>query len=123
MRARGVDVPTRRLRITNLSGSEEEEDLSEPPNCGGFGRIRHFRTETSAGWPPNPLPVVPAARALGLEVPAVLEAQVFQNAVCNWRCWYCFVDFELLSGREDRSSMLTAERIVEFYLAEERRPP
>src|SRR4051812_47174251 len=98
MRARGVDVAMRRLRITNLTGSEQEADLSEPANCSGFGRVRHFRTQTSAGWPPNPLPVVPAARALGRERPDILEAQVFQNAVCNWRCWYCFVDFALLSG-------------------------
>jgi uncharacterized Fe-S cluster-containing radical SAM superfamily protein len=122
MRTRGIDLVARAVRITNLTGSDQEKDLSEPTNCGGFGRVRHFRRATSAGWPANPLPVMPAARSLGIDVPEILEAQVFQNAVCNWRCWYCFVDFPLLSGREDLSSMLKAEELVALYAAEERRP-
>ena len=91
MRARGIDRDARTVRISNLRGSEQEQDLSTPTNCDDFGRIRHFQVSTSAGWPSNPLPVVPAARALAIDVPDMLEAQVFQNAGCNWRCWYCFV--------------------------------
>jgi uncharacterized Fe-S cluster-containing radical SAM superfamily protein len=123
MRERGVDRDAGTLRITSFVDSKQERDLTEPANCQGFGRIRHFRRETSAGWPENSLPIEPAARALGVDpTPLRLEAQVFQNAVCNWRCWYCFVDFELLSGRQDRSSMLSAERLVNLYLAEPSRP-
>ena len=48
---------------------------------------------------------------------------MFQNAVCNWRCWYCYVDFELLSGRSDRSALISAEELVQLYMAETRRPP
>jgi uncharacterized Fe-S cluster-containing radical SAM superfamily protein len=122
-RGRGVDVDARRLRITNLRGSEQEADLTSPANCGGFGRVRHFRRDTSTGWPSNPLPLLPAARALGLaEPPDVLRAQVFQNAVCNWRCWYCYVDFPLLSGSDSHSSWLSAAELVEMYLAENDRP-
>lgn len=124
MRDRGADAPARALRITRLTGSQQEHDLSEPANCQGFGRIRHFRRSTSDGWPANPLPIAPAARALGLDPePATLDAQVFQNAVCNWRCWYCYVDFELLSGRSDRSQLLTADQIIELYLGEPDPPP
>jgi organic radical activating enzyme len=124
MRARGIDVPERAVRITRLTGSQQEHDLTEPTNCRGFGRIRHFRRTTSQGWPSNPLPIEPAARALGIPgAPVTLNAQVFQNAVCNWRCWYCYVDFELLSGRADRSEPLTAEQLVELYLDESQPPP
>lgn len=124
MRARGVDEPERAVRITRLTGSQQEHDLSEPANCEGFGRIRHFRRTTSQGWPSNPLPIEPAARALRIQgTPATLNAQVFQNAVCNWRCWYCYVDFELLSGRADRSELLTANELVELYLNESDPPP
>jgi uncharacterized Fe-S cluster-containing radical SAM superfamily protein len=80
--------------------------------------VRHFHHSTSAGWPPNPLPIVPAARALGIAAPELMRAQVFQNAVCNWRCWYCFVDFPLLSGDPKRSSPLTATELLDLYVAE-----
>jgi uncharacterized Fe-S cluster-containing radical SAM superfamily protein len=123
MRARGIRRDERLLRITNFRGSEQEQDFTLPANCDGFGRVRHFRRATSPGWPRNPLPIDPAARALGLEQPDELEAQVFQNAVCNWRCWYCFVDFELLSGRDDHSAWLSPEQLVELYVAIEDRPP
>jgi organic radical activating enzyme len=123
MRRRGVDRDARTLRITNFAGSEQEQDFTEPANCDGFGRVRHFRRETSEGWPPNPLPIDPAARALGLRpAPAMLEAQVFQNAVCNWRCWYCFVDFDLLSGSPERSRMLSADELIALYQADPRSP-
>src|SRR5690348_16448027 len=65
-RAATVDVPGRKLLITNLCGTEQQQDLTEPPNCGGFGRIRHFRRATSTGWPPNPLPIDPACARLAL---------------------------------------------------------
>jgi rRNA maturation endonuclease Nob1 len=38
----------------------------------------------------------PASRKLGLAEADMMEAQVFQVASCNWRCWYCFVPYELL---------------------------
>jgi organic radical activating enzyme len=123
LRRRGTDRETGQVLITNLRGSEQEQDLSEPANCGGFGRVRHFRQSTSPGWPPNPLPIAPAARALGVAPPEVMRAQVFQNAVCNWRCWYCFVDFPLLAGDPKHSSPLTAAELIDLYLAEAERPP
>ncbi len=118
LRQRGIDRETQQVLIANLHGSEQERDLSEPANCGGFGRVRHFHHSTSSGWPPNPLPIVPAARALGIAAPELMRAQVFQNAVCNWRCWYCFVDFPLLSGDPKRSTPLTAVELVDLYVAE-----
>jgi hypothetical protein len=44
--------------ITRFYGTEHEKDLSEPPNCDGLGRVRHFVRQTSMGWPPNPLPLL-----------------------------------------------------------------
>jgi hypothetical protein len=85
LRAKAIDPQRRMLLISDLRGSEQEEDLSEPVNCGGYGRIRHFTQATSTGWPPNPLPALPAAAALGIPAGGQVRAQVFQNAVCNWR--------------------------------------
>src|ERR1035438_2959279 len=89
-RDQAIDVPGRRVLITNFMGTEQERDLSEPPNCKGFGRIRHFQRRRSTTWRPNPLPIDPACRALRRSDAATIRAQVFQSAVCNWRSWNCF---------------------------------
>lgn len=123
LRAKAIDVESRRLLITRFTGSKQEQDLTDPANCAGLGRVRHFRRSTASGWPANPLPIDPACNALGLGTEAMLRAQVFQNAVCNWRCWYCFVDFELLAGNERLSKWVTAEELVDLYAAEPNRAP
>ena len=50
-RSAAVDPQRKRLLITNFHGTEQEKDFSEPANCRGFGRVRHFRRVTSTGWP------------------------------------------------------------------------
>ena len=122
-RAAAVDPEKKRLLITNFHGTEQEKDFSEPANCRGFGRVRHFRRIASRGWPTNPLPIDPACRALGVGAANALRAQVFQNAVCNWRCWYCFVDFKLLSASRKHSAWLTPRELIDLYLAEPDPPP
>lgn len=106
-----------------LSGSEQEKDLTEPVNCDGVGRIRHFRRGSGDGWPSNPLPIDPACRALGLGQQSEVLAQVFQNAGCNWRCWYCFVPFSHLSANEKHGRWCSAAELVEAYSSLEQRPP
>lgn len=122
LRRRGVDVEARRLLITRFDGSAQERDLTEPANCAGLGRLRHFRRATDAGWPENPLPIDPASCALHLPPDDLLRAQVFQNAVCNWRCWYCYVDFPLLSGNPEHSEMRSAAELVELFAEQPDRP-
>lgn len=107
-----------RLLVTDFRGSQQEQDLTDPANCDGLGRVRHFRRRTSPGWPPNPLPIDPASRFLSLAPADVLRAQVFQNAVCNWRCWYCFVPFNLLAAHPKHSRWVTADELVDLYLHE-----
>ena len=87
-----------------------------------MGRIRHFRRGTAAGWPPNPLPIDPACKALDLGRAGLLRAQVFQNAACNWRCWYCFVDFSSLLARQKGSAWATSEELIDLYLRQDEPP-
>lgn len=122
LRARSIHPETRELLISRIDGSTQEADLSEPSNCEGYGRIRHFRMETPSPWPANPLPMLPASHRLGTSLEQVSNAQVFQNASCNWRCWYCFVPFNLLAANEAHSAWLTPDQLVELYLAEDERP-
>jgi uncharacterized Fe-S cluster-containing radical SAM superfamily protein len=122
LRAKSIDVAERKLLVTNFVGTAQEGDLSEPANCGGFGRVRHFRRVGAAGWPDNPLPIDPAANKLGLNREDVILAQVFQNASCNWRCWYCFVPFDLLNANRAHSSLLSASDLMDLYQAESAPP-
>lgn len=123
LRERAVRVESGELLISSFAGSGQEGDLTEPPNCSGVGRVRHFHRATSPGWPPNPLPIDPARAFLGLKPADAIEAQVFQNAVCNWRCWYCYVPFNMLAGDEKRSSWVTPKQLVDQYLQLSDRPP
>jgi uncharacterized Fe-S cluster-containing radical SAM superfamily protein len=118
LRARAIKVSTEEVLMTRFQGSLEATDFSAPMNCQGFGRVHHFRRHQVEGWPPNPLPIDPCLKALGLGARDVLRAQVFQNAVCNWRCWYCFVDFSLLAGDQRFSSFVTADQLLDLYQAE-----
>jgi uncharacterized Fe-S cluster-containing radical SAM superfamily protein len=118
LRSKSIDLPSRKIRITRFTDSLQEQDLSEPANCRGLGRIRHFRRGSPGSWPANPLPIDPAIKALGLSRSDGIRAQAFQNAVCNWRCWYCFVDFELLSGSDKRSEWMSADELLDSYVSE-----
>jgi uncharacterized Fe-S cluster-containing radical SAM superfamily protein len=119
LRRRAVREQEQKLLLARIAGSDQEQDLSEPPNCSGFGRVRHFRRRgLSMGWPSNPLPIDPAMKALGLAPCEELRAQVFQNGACNWRCWYCFVPFDLLDAREDLGGWFSAQELLAFFLNE-----
>lgn len=52
-----------------------------------------------------------------------MEAQVFQNAACAWRCWYCFVPYDLLRADRRTSEWFTAGELVELYVRETGAPP
>jgi len=116
LRGKGIDLSNQKILITNYTGSEQEQDLAEPANCKGFGRIRNFKLYRNDNWMLNPLPIAPVSKALGLPVSDRIRAQVFQNSICNWRCWYCFVDFELLSGNPKHASFLSCDEMLDLYL-------
>lgn len=122
LRERSIRTETRQLLLTRFDGSAQEDDLTEPPNCGGYGRIHHFRVSTPEPWPANPLPILPAAHRLDVPVEHVMNAQVFQNAACNWRCWYCYVPYNLLAANEHLAGWLSVSQLIGLYLAEDERP-
>lgn len=118
LRDRSIDISGKRLLVTKFTDSDQEQDLTKPPNCAGVGRIHHFRRATSLGWPENPLPLDPACTALGIPSVELLRAQVFQNAACNWRCWYCFVPFNLLAANPIHGEWVNATTLIDRYLNE-----
>jgi uncharacterized Fe-S cluster-containing radical SAM superfamily protein len=122
-RSASVDLQNRRLLITNFHSTQQENDLSEPANCNGFGRIRHFHRSNSDTWISNPLPIDPVCKSLGLPSANTIKAQVFQNAACNWRCWYCYVPFELLAANPKYSDWMSPSQLLDLYLALPEPPP
>lgn len=122
LRRKGIDLATRKILISKFDGSQQSNDLTLPPNCDGWGRIHQFSRSSGDKWPSNPLPIDPAIHALGLPDSDTIQVQVFQNAICSWRCWYCFVDFDLLSANPDHSGFKSVEELIDLYLAEPHRP-
>ena len=122
LRARSIDLPGKRVLLSTFTDSEQEQDLTDPPNCRGVGRIRHFRRGGRSNWPQNPLPIDPAFNALGLPTADSIRAQVYQNAACNWRCWYCFVPFTHLSANEKHARWCTPSELIDWFMEEEDPP-
>lgn len=122
LRERAIDVNNKKILITNFHGSLQEKDLTEPANCDGFGRIRHFKLKVDKDWLVNPLPIVPAQHYLRIENTDEIQAQVFQNSICNWRCWYCYVDFKLLKGDSRFSKYLSCDDLLDLYEKENIKP-
>ena len=121
-RKAAVNLDDKELLITNFFGSKQEQDLKNSVNCYGYGRVRRFHLSTSKNWPKNPLPIEPACKLLKLPKTSKICAQIFQNAVCNWRCWYCYVPFNLLSANKKQSSWLSVNQLLDYYL-EQQSPP
>lgn len=118
-----IDRDQRKILVACLGGSLQSQDLTLPPNCQGYGRLRHFKRFIAPGWPNDPLPIDPASKALGLPVEDMIVAQVFQVACCDWRCWYCFVPENLLSRDNKASKWLSPSEIMDLYLQEENKAP
>ena len=116
LRDKGIILSERKILISSFTDSEQSNDITEPTNCNGYGRIRHFKLGGGNNWPENPLPIFPAAKALNLSNDTQIRAQVFQNSICNWRCWYCFVDYNLLSGDRKHSDFFSCEELLDMYL-------
>jgi len=89
----------------------------------GFGRVHHFKRFQGEDWPLDPLPIDPARHSLGLPDADEICAEVFQNAICNLRCWYCYVDRRLITANPNHSDMLSVKEMLDFYLSEKTRPP
>lgn len=122
LRNKLVDKDKKMLRLSILSNSKESKDFKFKENCNGLGRIRHFKEFKIEKWISDPLPMFPAAKVLKCDVKDARLAQVFQIAGCNYRCWFCFVDFDLLSADETKSKMIPIRDLIKTYLELTDRP-
>jgi uncharacterized Fe-S cluster-containing radical SAM superfamily protein len=123
IRARMLDPTRRAVLIAHLGTSTEATDRYTRINCRGFGRVREFKDyllHLEKAARPN-VDAKPLLRG-GSVSDGRLRTQVFQLAGCNWRCWYCFVDDNLLSADRRVASLLSVDDLLDLYLAEADRP-
>ncbi len=116
-RERVYNESSREFLLARISGSEQENDLSVPPNCNGYGRIRHFKRFLDTDWY-DPLPMDPMSKSLTISYEDMVKAQVFQLASCNLHCWYCFVPDSLKVGQTTSTSWFTAEQMIKMFAEE-----
>lgn len=115
-----IDLENKKILVSNFLGTEQEQDLSEPPNCKGFGRVRHFHRE-QANWINDPLPIDPAARFFHMsDRLSEIRAQVFQMAYCNMSCWYCFVPNALKNATQGK--WISVPELFDLLLNEDNAP-
>ncbi len=115
-----IDHENKKVRIANLVNTIQSKDNYTNINCDGFGRIRNFRNFNLLL--DNAVNNYDKSLFRGHPKTEVLRSQVFQLAGCNWKCWYCFVDDNLLSGCEHNSAFLSASEILDLYLMEQHPP-
>lgn len=120
IRGRLVDLKKKKVLIANLKNSLESKDDYTKINCSGYGRIRVYKNYSIHLSLPNQNTRKPLFR--GHPPVDVLRTQVFQLAGCNWRCWYCFVDFKLLSANPIYGKYFTTDELISMYL-KEKNPP
>lgn len=118
LRRRALDKERQCVLMSNFIGSVQEADLSLPPNCHGFGRVHHFRRNRDSRWIPNPLPIDPASEFFQAGTPDSLPVQTFQLSVCDYRCWYCYVDEPMLSGSQKHAKFISMDELFDVFLAE-----
>ena len=104
LRSRAIDFSNQRIRMSRFENSTQQQDMTLPSNCGDFGRVHHFKRHPSNRWIENPLPQKPVSDYFHTPIADVLPVQLFQLAVCNINCWYCFVDKKLRSGNPKHSA-------------------
>ncbi len=123
LRNLSVDLVKKRILISRIKNSIQENDLKEPANCNGFGRIKHFKRKPNPEWSSDPLPNDPACKALNIPKKDLITAQVFQIAACDWSCWYCFVPNELMNANSKYADWISASELIELYFTQDILPP
>ncbi len=121
MRERAIRPLTGEVFLAKIPPAEVEKSQFAHINCDGYGLVRKSVTSRD-DWPKiDILPEVASSR-LGIPVEDAMATQIFRDGICNYRCWYCFVDFRYLTGNPQYGSFVTPDRMVEMYQNQSDRP-
>jgi len=122
LREKAIKIDERKILISNFLGSSQEGDIKAGINCKGFGRMRTTAIEPEPGWVKTTLPHEPASFKLGISIKDLELSQIFQSAVCNYNCWFCYVDPRLLRGSFQWARFFSTDELLDMFLIEEVKP-
>ena len=120
-RERIIRPQTREVFLSKIPKAEVEGSTHAYINCEGYGMVRRSTTQRS-DWPdidilPNLVP-----SKLGITREEAETTQIFRLGACNFRCWYCFVDFRYLKSNPEYGDFMSVEKMVDLYQAQENAP-
>lgn len=113
---------TKSIRLASLCNNAQSQDISNDILMNGYCRLHTFLETQKDSWLPDPLPTIPAARALKCLPEDVRNARVLQLSGCNIRCWYCFVDYQNLSPHNESSSFFSVDAILDALTSHAEQP-
>lgn len=120
LRKKIVDIKTRSIKLVKIQSIEESMDSNCHVNCDGFGRQRLY--DNFSLFMENRGTV--KKRLLRGISPKIdhFRTQVFQNAGCNIRCWYCFVDDCALDAAPINTEWVSVTKMIDVFLQENEEP-
>jgi len=68
------------------------------------------------------LPNIPYAIRMNVKNEEVLRTQLFQIGACDFRCWFCFVDYERINGNTKFGDYFSSKELLLLYLEQKNRP-
>lgn len=116
-----IHPQNREIFLSKIPKADVEGSTHAYINCNGYGMVRRSTTERS-DWPdidilPNLVP-----KKLGITKDEAETTQIFRLGACNFRCWYCFVDFRYLKANPEHGDFMSVEMMMDLYQAQENPP-
>lgn len=120
-RERIIRPQTREVFLSKIPQADVEGSTHAYINCDGYGMVRRSTTQRS-DWPdidilPNLVP-----QKLGITREEAETTQIFRLGACNFRCWYCFVDFRYLKANPEHGDLTSVEKMIDLYQTQEHPP-
>ena len=112
-RCNAINLESQKVLFANLLDTAESKDQYHRINCEGFGRIRSF-SNFSMHLESDVLSKRKFNR-LG-STAGSYTSQVFQVAMCDLHCWYCFVDKSNRNGSNMSSKYLSANELLDLCI-------
>lgn len=121
LRERAIRPLTKEVMLAKIPPEEVQGSKYAHINCDGYGLVRRSVT-ARPDWPK--IDIVPelAAAKLGVTESETMSTQIFRDGICNFRCWYCFVDYKYMAANPRYGQFMTADNMVEMYATEQDRP-
>ena len=121
-RERIIRPESREIFISKIPQEELVDSTHAYINCDGFGIVRRAVTQRP-DWPDiDILPELVPAK-LGISEEDASLTQIFRVGACNFRCWYCFVDFRYLMADSSRGDFKSPSDLIDLYEQEEVQAP